>query len=162
MKNKHSFIPGRLMLLLVFCIFYTTMNAQKNNSFACSAFKNKVVLKFEGTIEDSIKGKFIIMKGHADEKDKQIPFSGNRQGDMFTIRFKTKPRPLSDNTKWSNRPWKIITVDRTDTLQVIFLELNSETKKWEEVTYEFIEEQDEYSATHTATLIIKIHDEPRK
>lgn len=161
-KNNLSLITGRLKLLLFLCIVYTNMNAQKSNSFACSAFKNKLVLKFESMAKDSINGKFIIMKGYADQQDKLIPFSGNRRGDLFSIRFKMKPRPMNDNIKWSNHPWKIITVDRIDTLQVIFLKLNRETKKWEEVTYEFIEEQDEYSANLTTASIIKSHDKPGK
>ncbi|HWR32105.1 MAG TPA: hypothetical protein VN451_01155 [Chitinophagaceae bacterium] len=103
--------------------------------------------------EGQINGHFIIMKSHKDTKETDIPFDGNRQSDQFYIRFKRTPPSLNDNTKWTKHSWKIISVDLVDTLQVIFLQKNLETKKWEEVMYEFIEEKEDYSNL-SATLAL--------
>jgi len=135
MTLKKSF--ELLALLFSSAICY----AQQNKNFICRDFRGEIILQLKLGTDSLFSGNFKQILGKEEFIVKKSEFTGVYRKNIFTAKFRKTPRPFNKNTKWTDKSWQLVSPDRVDTLQVVFLVKDITTGKWNEEEYDFIEEK---------------------
>lgn len=74
-------------------------------------------------------------------KKETAEFTGTRDGDKITVKFRGNAPVIGDASEWTNKPWIIKKAEgkssTTETLHIIFNAKNYDTNKWKDTEYLF-------------------------
>jgi len=70
-------------------------------------------------------------------KKETAEFTGTKDGDKITVKFKGNPPVVGAASEWTDKPWIMKKEGGKETLKIVFNAKNYESNRWEEINYDF-------------------------
>jgi len=117
------------------------MKEAEKNCYANDGLKYAMVVTiYSAEGENTVLGN-VTSEDLESGKKETAEFTGTKDGDKITVKFKGNPPVVGAASEWTNKPWKIEKMtgkgNTPETLHIIFNAKNYDTNKWKDTEYIF-------------------------